>query len=49
MTFISFPSLSGIMSSDNRGLALTDKASTQRITGTGTPAEEKEEEKEHNL
>ena len=53
MTFILFPRLSSFMSSDNRGLASTDKEPTQIITGTGTPAEEKEEErarkKEHNL
>ena len=45
MTFISFPLLSVVMSNDNRGLASADEEPAQIITGTGTPAEEKEEER----
>lgn len=46
MTFILlFLRLSVVMSKDNRGLASADKESARIITGTGTPAEEKEEER----
>ena len=53
MTFILlFLRLSAVMSKDNRGLTSADKEPARIITGTGTPAEEKEEErarkKEHN-
>jgi hypothetical protein len=45
ITFISFPLLSVVMSNDNRGLASADEEPARIITGTGTPAEEKEEER----
>lgn len=45
MTFISFLLLSVVMSNDNRGLASADEELARLITGTGTPAEEKEEER----
>jgi hypothetical protein len=41
------------MSNDNKGLASADEELVRTVTGTGTPAEEKEEErarkKGHNL
>ena len=46
MTFILlFLPPSVVMSKDNRGLASADKESARIITGTGTPAEEIEEER----
>jgi hypothetical protein len=46
MTFLLlFMRLSVVMSKDNRGLASADKEPARIITGTGTPAEEKEEER----
>lgn len=45
MIFISLPLLSVVMSNDNRGLASADEEPARVITGTGTPAEEKEEER----
>ncbi len=46
MTFILlFLRLSVVMSKDNRGLASEDKEPARIITGTETPAEEKEEER----
>jgi hypothetical protein len=45
MTFISFPLLSVVMSNDNRGLTSSDEEPVRTVTGTGTPAEEKEEER----
>ncbi|HEU4443929.1 MAG TPA: hypothetical protein VFR94_04560 [Nitrososphaeraceae archaeon] len=48
MTFISFAFLSVVMSNDNRGLTSSDEEPVQIVTGTGTPAEEKEEERARN-
>ena len=45
MILITFPLLSVVMSNDNRGLASADEEPARVITGTGTPAEEKEEER----
>ncbi len=45
MTFISFPLLSFVMSNDNRGLTSANEEPVRTISGTGTPAEEKEEDR----
>ncbi len=45
ITFISFPLLAVVMSNDNKGLASADEELVRTVTGTGTPAEEKEEDR----
>jgi hypothetical protein len=45
MSFILFPIPSFVMSNNNRGLTSGDEEPVRTITGTETPAEEKEEER----
>jgi hypothetical protein len=45
MTFISFPLLSFVMSNNTRGLTSADEEPVRTVSGRGTPAEEKEEDR----